>query len=378
MTFCISNHDGLLTIRPENVTSTQPDTTGAPRVAASSTLALVHYLERQGVLNPPRVERLTGLSMSELRDPDRRVPADAHYRLWEHAEQVTGDPGVGLHAGQVVDPERMGLVGHVFFNCDTLGEAVTQYVRLHRLINESVFLSFEQTTDQAILCWQPDAAEHYCRQDMDRTLAAALTRTRHFIHPGIRADWAEIAHPAPAYADEYEKLLGGPVHFNCGTTRLAFNSRHLGHPIPRRNPYVYSAVLKQVNSLLARLQTRRSFGRRIRRLISKQMATEKIDADTLARQCHMSRQTLYRKLKKEGLSFHGLVEQVRQDKALRYVAGDHYALGEIAFLLGFSELSAFSRAFKRWTGSSPAEYRARHLAMQAADTQTPVSGSGSR
>ena len=359
MTFCISHHDRSLTI---NVTSAQSDSTSAPQVAASSTLALVHYLERQGVLNAPRVEQLTGLAMSELTDPDRRVPADAHYRLWEHAELVTGDPAVGLHAGKVVDPERMGLVGHVFFNCDTLGEAVTQYVRLHRLINESVFLSFEQTADQAILCWQPDMAEHYCRQDMDRTLAAAITRTRHFIHPGIRAEWVEIAHPAPVYADEYEKLLGGPVRFDCGITRLAFNSRHLGHPIPRRNPYVYSAVLKQVNTLLARLQSRRSFGRRIRRLISKQMATERIDADSLARQCHMSRQTLYRKLKKEGLSFHGLVEQVRQDKALRYVAADQYALGEIAFLLGFSELSAFSRAFKRWTGTSPAEYRARRLA----------------
>ncbi len=358
--------------------SAQPDTTNAPLVAASSTLALVHYLERQGVLTPSRVERLTGLSMSELTDPDRRVPADAHYRLWEHAEQVTGDPGVGLHAGQVVDPERMGLVGHVFFNCDTLGEAVTQYVRLHRLINESVFLSFEQTGDQAILCWQPDLAEHYCRQDMDRTLAAAITRTRHFIHPGIRAEWADIAHPAPAYAEEYEKLLGGPVRFDCGITRLAFNSRHLGHPIPRRNPYVYSAMLKQVNSLLARLQTRRSFGRKIRRLISKQMATEKIDADTLARQCHMSRQTLYRKLKKEDLSFHGLVEQVRQDKALRYVAADHYALGEIAFLLGFSELSAFSRAFKRWTGTSPAEYRAKHLAPPETDGRAPADGNRER
>lgn len=217
------------------MTSAQPDSTSTPLVAASSTLALVHYLERQGVFNAPHVEQLTGLTMSELTDPDRRVPADAHYRLWEHAEYVTGDPGVGLHAGKVVDPERMGLVGHVFFNCDTLGEAVTQYVRLHRLINESVFLSFEQTADQAILCWQPDRAEHYCRQDMDRTLAASITRTRHFIHPGIQAEWVEIAHPAPVYAHEYEKLLGGPVRFDCGITRLAFNSRHLGHPIPRRN-----------------------------------------------------------------------------------------------------------------------------------------------
>ncbi len=246
---------------------------------------------------------------------------------------------------------------------------MVQYVRLHRLINESVTLSFEQTPpDQAILTWQPDRPDHYCRQDMDRTLAAALCRTRHFIHRSIEADWLEIAHPEPAYAAEYRKLFGGTVHFGCGVTRMAFDSKHLGHPpIPHRNPYVYSAVLKQVNAVMARLQTRRSFSRKVRRLISRQMATDRIDADTLARQCHMSRQTLYRKLKKEGMSFHDLVEQVRKDKALRYVADDQYALGEIAFLLGgFSELSAFSRAFKRWTGvAPPAQFRASHQGQES-------------
>lgn len=342
--------------------SAAPENNHTPLAAASGTLALVHYLQRQGLLDTARVQQIIGMDLQALADPDLRIPATAHYRLWDYAEEVTGDPAVGLHAGLVVDPERMGLVGHVFFNCDTLGEAVTQYVRLHRLINESVILSFEQTGEEAILTWQPDAPNHYSRQDMDRTLAAALSRTRHFIHPEIHAEWVEIAHPSPSYAGEYETLLGGPVAFDCNSTRLAFDSRHLSHAIPRRNPYVHSAVLKQVNSVLARLQPRRSFGRKIRRLISKQMATERIDADSLARQCHMSRQTLYRKLKREGLSFHDLVEQVRKDKALRYVAADHYALGEIAFLLGFSELSAFSRAFKRWTGTAPAQYRAKQLA----------------
>lgn len=347
--------------------SPQAKATTSPLVAASSTLALVHYLDRQGVLDIPTVERIAGFNKNELADPDLRIPAERHYRLWEHAEKVTGDPAVGLHAGQVVDPDRMGLVGHVFFNCDTLGEAVTQYVRLHRLINESVILSFEQTGEQAILTWQADTPGHYCRQDMDRTLAAALCRTRHFIHPSIVAEWAEIAHRKPGYADEYQRLLGGPVFFGCSATRLAFSSHHLSHPIPHRNPYVYSAVLKQVNAVLARLQSRRTFGRKIRRLISRQMSTDRIDADTLAKQCHMSRQTLYRRLKKEGLGFHELVEEVRKDKAMRYVASDHYALGEIAFLLGFSELSAFSRAFKRWTGMAPAQYRARHLNIDNGD-----------
>ncbi|MDX1755162.1 MAG: AraC family transcriptional regulator [Marinobacter sp.] len=334
--------------------------TAAPMVAASSALALVHYLQRHTEGDKTRLEQLLGLSLAQLDGPDQRVPAESYYRLWSYAEQLTGDPAVGLHAGETVDPESMGLVGHVFFNCDTLGDAISQYVRLHRLINETIALSFEQTEDQAILTWQPDSPDHYCRQDMDRTLASAITRTRHFIFPDFAVEWVELAHPRPEYADEYRRLFGGEVLFGATTTRVGFSSRHLSRPIPRRNPYVYSAVLKQVNTILARWQPQRSFSRKVRRLVAHQMATDRVNADSLAQQCHMSRQTLYRRLKREGVSFHELVEQVRKNKALRYVAGEQYSLGEIAFLLGFSELSAFSRAFKRWTGMAPAQFRAQH------------------
>lgn len=344
-------------------------TSTSPMIAASSTLALVHYLRCQGVLDPKALEQITGQPEDALTDPDLRIPADQHYHLWEYAESVTGDPAIGMHVGQTVDPDRMGLMGHVFFNCDTLGEAVTQYTRLHGLINESVKISFEQTGGLAILTWQADSPGHYCRQDMDRTIASMICRARHFIHPALVAAWVEIAHEKPGYAQEYVALFGSKVRFGCEKTRVAFDRRHLSHSIPHRNPYVYSAVLKQVNAILARLQTRRTFGRKIRRLIAQQMSTDRIDADTLAGQCHMSRQTLYRRLKKEGLGFHELVEEVRKDKAMRYVSSNHYALGEIAFLLGFSELSAFSRAFKRWTGIAPAQYRAQQLSDQTEDAE---------
>ncbi|WP_165856218.1 AraC family transcriptional regulator [Marinobacter sp. JSM 1782161] len=341
---------------------TKPDTPRQePRVAASTALGLVHYLNTHEALDQPAVETLLGLSLTELASPDLRLPACTHYALWTLAEQATGDPAIGLHMGEIVDPDRMGLLGHVFFNCDTLGDAITQYVRLHQLINETVHLSFTCRDELAILTWQAQDPAHYCRQDMDRTLSATVNRARYFIHPQLDIAWVQVAHEAPGYDDEYRRILDCPVHFGAPAMALAFSDRYLTRPIPHRNPYVHSAMLKQVNTLLARLQTRRRFSRKVRRLISKQMASERIDADSLANQLHMSRQTLYRRLKKEGMSFQELVEHVRKDKALRYVASDRYALGEIAFLLGFSELSAFSRAFKRWTGESPAQYRARHL-----------------
>lgn len=330
------------------------------RVAASSTLGLIHHLRERDCLDEARVETILGQPMATLGNPDHRVLASRHYQLWDHAEAITGDPAIGLHAGATADTDRMGLAGHVFFNADTLGAAASQYVRLHRLINESVSLRLEQTDERATLIWSVDDPDHYCRQDMDRTLAATICRTRHFMQVPLDIARVRVAHPAPDYADVYHELLQCPVEFGAPVMELAFDVRYLNRRLPHRNPYVYSAVLKQVNALLSRVQSRRRFSRKVRGLIARQLASEHMDADTLASQLHMSRQTLYRRLKKEGLSFHTLVEQVRRDRALRYVSDDRYALGEIAFLLGFSELSAFSRAFKRWTGESPAHYREQH------------------
>lgn len=331
-----------------------------PAVAASGTLSLIHYLDTQHALNRCKAEAILGVPLDTLTDPDLRLPVDTHYRLWDHAEEATGDPAVGLHAGEHVSPDEMGLVGHVFFNCATLGEAVSQYVRLYGLINQAITLSLEQTAELAILSWRADSHSHYSRQDMDRTLAAVINRAHHFIHPQLDIAWVQMGHAEPVYAREYERIVKCPVTFGGHAMQLAFSAGYLEHPIPHRNPYIHSAMLKQVNGLLARLQGQRRFSRKVRRLISRQIASEQMHADTLAKQLHMSRQTLYRRLRAEGLSFHELVEQVRYNKAMRHVAGDRYALGEIAFLLGFSELSAFSRAFKRWTGESPTHYRARH------------------
>lgn len=348
------------TIQDDPVTGAHKPGMNHPTVSASGTLALAHYLIDRHKVQPAELEAALGHAISDLQNPDYRLPAQDHYQLWEFALERTGDPALGLKVGEVIDPDRMGLMGHIFFNSDTIGLAIDQYLKLHRLVNEAVRISRVREGDWVRLVWEVEGPEYYCQADMERTLSASVTRARHFIHPRLEIDQMTLAHARPAWSDEYQRIFQCPLVFDADQVSLRFASRYLDWKLPHRNPYVYGALLGHVNRLLAHMSPRRQVSRKVRRLIARQLPRGSVEADQIAEQLHMSRQTLYRKLKHEGHGFQELVEEVRRERALRYVAGDRYALSEIAFLLGFSELSAFSRAFKRWTGEAPARYRQRH------------------
>lgn len=333
--------------------------TDTPTVSASSTLALSEHLIRRDEATAESIEQILAMDVEALRDPDCRVPVAAHNTLWHFAVEQTGDPALGLRLGEIVDPDRMGLMSHIIFNSDTVAEALHQYVRLQRLVNEAVHLYQTREGDEVRVVWQVSDPDLYCAADMDRTLSAALTRARHFIHPQLAINYLTLAHEEPEYRAHYERIFQCPLYFGTGETSLAFPARYLEKPLPHRNPYVYSALQTHVNRLLRQLRSRRNTADRVRRIISRQLPRTP-DVDRVAAALNMSRQTLYRKLKKEGESFQHLAESVRRERALRYVAEGEYGLTEVAFLLGFSELSAFSRAFKRWTGETPGHYRVRH------------------
>ena len=153
------------------------------------------------------------------------------------------------------------------------------------------------------------------------------------------------------------QFLARPVEFSQPTCFVAFDSAYLNFELPQRNPFLHQALTRHVETLLRKLQVRRKVSQQVRKILEKQLSREDLDIVIVAEQMAMSRQTLYRKLKQEEVSFQELVEDVRRIKALGYLNVGKYSLSEIAFLLGFSEQSAFSRAFKRWTGKSPAQYR---------------------
>lgn len=324
-------------------------------VNASSARSLSGYLLKKGCAKQA-LEKKTGLQLDELDQPDHRIPLSTFHALWDTAESFTKDPAIGLHIGENSNTDEMGVVGHIFFNNVTLGDALTQFERLYSLVNAGMRVEFYVDDDFAYLNYHCESPEYYSRANMDRTMAISVARARSLIHATLKMEYVAFAHPEPGYADEYHRIFQCPVKFDQPYCSIVFKKQFLEFELPKRNPYLHQVLTRHVETLLNKIRPKKSLSDQVKQIASKQLPKGDVDAEKIAAKLCMSRHTLYRKLKSEGHAFQELVESVRKEKAIRYIKENRYSLSEIAFLLGFSELSAFSRAFKRWTGTSPAKY----------------------
>lgn len=328
-------------------------------VSVSSAQSVLHYLKTQGHLDEGRdaeLLRLLGLSPEQLDDKEARLSLQTYYQLWEHAERLSQDPAIGLHVGQNSYRELMGLVGNILVHSDDLEKGIEQYVRLFSLVNNGIELNFDKQGRLSVLEFHYRKPEFYCRADMERTLALANMRTKDFVNDAVFLEQVSFAHPEPDYSQEYKKVFGCPVAFDQKVCAITFQSRFLQFSPKQKNPYVQSALQGYAEAIHNRLFSRK-IGDKVKEIVLEILPKGKADIDTVAQRLHMSRPTLYRKLKKEDLVFQELVEEIRREKALEIIQDPELSLSEIAFVLGFSELSAFSRAFKRWTGTRPNQYR---------------------
>jgi len=325
-------------------------------VSPSTAKTLSSYLIKRGI-DPQQIETTIGNAISDLDSTDFRLPIERYHALWDLALDYTNNPALGLELGSHPINEEMGLVGHIFFNNATLELALKQLERYYSLINEGMHI--ELTTDDqfAYIHYLCNVKRAYCIADMDRTLAISIHRAKQYISPTLSIEFVCFQHSAPTYIDHYSEVFPCPVQFGKEHCCIAFKKRYLDFELPKRSSYLHKILTGHIESLLSRIKPKPSLSDKVRKLIEQKLAKDCVDAEHIAEKLFMSRHTLYRKLKQEGMAFHELVDQVRKEKALFYLSSGKRSLSEIAFLLGFSELSAFSRAFKRWTGQSPAHYK---------------------
>ncbi len=166
-----------------------------------------------------------------------------------------------------------------------------------------------------------------------------------------------VMHPRPSYADAYVKYLGCPVVFDADANTVVFHKARLDQPMQRANPAFAAAFEVEAQRVLDRLREHDGLTARVRELVATRLGNGDFSMEAVARACAMGVATLRRRLEEEGTSYSDIVDQLRKELAQRYLRNDETSVSEVAFLLGFSDVRAFARAFKRWFGSSPSEYR---------------------
>lgn len=313
---------------------------------------LCDYLMRKGYEESALVDFL-GLDLSQLNAEDSRINLDRYYALWREAIEFVAEPNLAIKLAAKNVMEGMGLVGHVFFNCKTLKEALEHYKRYYQLVNQSIEINLIERGGEAVIQYSVKEGFEYCQYEIEYSLTIAAHRAKRLLQSGLDMHYVGFEHAQPDYLEAYEEAFRCPLKFDQKCSEIAFDAVYLDYKMPRNSPSLYKVLTAHLDRLLSSLGKGATIASKVESIVSKKISDTELDADYVASRLNMSRNTLYRKLKKEGVAYQDIVDGVRADYATEHLKSGEYSITELTFLLGFSEVSAFSRAFKRWTGKTP-------------------------
>jgi AraC-like DNA-binding protein len=333
-------------------------------VAATVVADMLQYLDRHGVPSS-EAARECGITLRFPAGPDERVPGSQVERLWHVAMQRTGDPLVGLHMGESYSPGALDILGYVVLSCATVGDVLERLSRYARILNDGFRIDVERS-DEALYCRCAFVAsmDNYLTRwpdhAVDTTWAGLARELRRLAAEPLAATevWVRRAAPDAAAAAEYARVFGSPVRFGAPEDRFVIPRAHLDVPVRSANPSLLVAFERHADAALAGVEARGSHSQQVARVLARRLKGAVPPLGEVARELAMSDRNLQRALRHDGTSYQRLLDEVRRELAVRHLADPATSAGQVGFLLGFSEPSAFHRAFRRWTGRPPGAFRA--------------------
>lgn len=299
-----------------------------------------------------------GCDPALLDDPEGRIPHQMALALWREAAERSGDADFGLHAAEQIRPGVFDVLDYATRSSATLGEGLQRLVRYHRVLHDVAVVQMSDDGRQVKLAHAlPDAAGVLPRHPAEFIVAAWLVVARQATGEDFAPLEVTFRHSPPSELAEHDRLFRAPIRFDSSANAIVFPNALLGLPLIKSDPGLCAVLERQLSEFLRAMPSASSLTARVRDVVTKDLSTAPPSAAAAARKLHMSRRTLQRQLQAERTNFTELVDGLRRELAARYLRQPDLAIAEVAFLLGFSEASAFHRAFKRWQGVTPAAYR---------------------
>ncbi len=318
-------------------------------------------LESHGV-EPEPLFRRAGMDPAKMLDPDARYKEAKFYRLMNLAVEATGNPYFGLEVGEYWHPSHAHALGYAWLASQTLLDALERTARFFKVLSDKEELVLEDLGEAYRLLLQnlsprnhPTADEEY-----DSMMAGIVDLSRYCAGEDFAPLRVSLTRVPPPDPERFHRHFRCPVHFRANENVMVFDAESLRRPLPTSNPAVAQANDRIVADYLARFD-RGGVQMQVRSKLLEQLSSGHATQESVARSLHMSSRNLQRKLKDDGTTYKDLLDQTRRDLAEQYVRQKHLSIKEITYLLGFSESANFSRAFKRWTGRSPSEFRDEQL-----------------
>lgn len=298
-----------------------------------------------------------GLSMDALRDPDARFSPEQGLLLVQLAIEASHDDNLGLHLAQLYEPGVFGVLDYLAASARTLREAVELLCRYERIHQNGMRTDLAIDGERATLTHVMLHPFALPRQVSENTLANLLVIGRKLTGVDYAPLEISIAHPPPRDTRELERFFRCPMHWNAPHDVLCIATSLLDTPLRKPNPGLTHALEQHAHELLAKLSVEGSFRDRVRERLYADLPSGHVSLEAVARALHMTQRTLQRRLRDEGTTHAELLDELRRGLAEDYLQRSGLGTEDLAVMLGFSDSRAFRRAFKRWTGTSPAEFR---------------------
>lgn len=326
-----------------------------------------------GIQRPAFLE-LLGLTEQDFKEPDGLVPFECYIAAWEAVARSPGSADVGIRLGQVSNPRLLGALGYAMVHAATGVEAIRLFDRFRRLVSDTLApeIDFEEDTVTFHLVWPPRVAVLHQFADAafmgQISLLSDLCGLPKGTHLAVEAFCQCSEPPGPKRSE----LFGCPTHYGAPETRLVMRRDLLEQPLPRTDPSLFQYLERHAQAVLDQLPQSTDLAGRVRRIVIDSLRGGEPTPARIAKSLGVSERTLQRRLQGEGTTFARIVDGARRELSEHYLTDPNVAAFEVAFLLGYSEPSAFHRAFRRWTGKTPQEYRRASVPSPAAAPGGPA------
>jgi AraC-like DNA-binding protein len=289
---------------------------------------------------------------------EARVPIERFYELWAALMRATREPGLPMRMVETITSHDYDPIGFACMTRATLGEALQQALRFARVWRDAGWSNVTITDEAATL--EVDAEEPHlgARVSRESMLAELLHGARTLTGVRFAPLMVRFRHDPPPDVAEHQRFFGGPIEWSAPRTELVIDAKLLNLPLVKADPALAAYFERHSMELLSRFAAEPDgVEYRLRRVLAEELRAGEPTLEAIAPRLAMSARTLRRRLQEAGTSYREVLDATRAELAKRYLADAALPVGAVSFMLGFSEPSTFHRAFKRWTGMTPAQFR---------------------
>jgi len=301
--------------------------------------------------------RSLNIDSDSVKSPDAYIPLETYLLIQDEAAEYVDDPYLGLHMGEFVEAGSWSILGYMMMNCKTLGEAFEKSARYSRVIGNLIEGNAHLKLNKIkVTLATPPHAPEMSRHCYEAVISGSVRMMRTLTGVDITPLEVTFTYPEPASMSEYERIFRCPVLFGQKDNSFTIDVSVIFTPILYSNPEMLKYFENYAQEFLAEMDRQNEYARTVTKIILSKLDDEGLSIQKVAREMAVSVRTLQNRLKDEGVVFSELLTDTRKRLAKKYLS-ENYTVEQITYLLGFSEPSVFRKAFKKWSGVTPREYR---------------------